>query len=72
MEYMFVYLHNMSSIPENGIGVEISSGVKPEIELLLSISFSLAVDISMDNVRFTTEVAQELEVYFIPTRSLRT
>lgn len=68
----FVNLHDMSRIPKDWIDVEISSGVEPEIDLLLSVSFSLGVDICMDNVRLTTEVAQKLEVYLIPTRSLGT
>ena len=34
--------HNVMRIPENGIGVEISSRVEPKIELLLSVAFALA------------------------------
>lgn len=58
-------LHNVYGIPEDRISVEISSGVKPEVELLLSVAFSLAVNICVKNVRITTKISQELEVNLI-------
>lgn len=36
-----------------GVVVEISSRVKPRIELLLSVSVSLYIEVCMDNVRLS-------------------
>ena len=59
-------LHNALRIPKDGIGVKICSWVKPEIELLFSVAFSLAEDISVKDVRITAKISQELKVYLIP------
>lgn len=59
-------LHDALGIPKNGIGVKICSWDKPEVELLLSVSFALAEDIGVKNVRVTTQIPQELKVYLIP------
>ena len=59
-------LHDSLWVPEDGIGVEISSWIKPEVKLLLPVAFALAKHIGMKNVRITTQVPQELEVYLIP------
>jgi hypothetical protein len=64
-----VNVHNALGIPKNGIGVKISSWVKPEIELLLSVALALAEDIGVKDVRIATQIPQELEVYLVPCRS---
>lgn len=51
--------------------MEISGRVKPEIELLLSVSFSLSEDIGVHNIRVPTSISQELKIYLIMSRSLR-
>lgn len=64
-------LHNFSGVPMYGVVVEISSWVKPRVELLLLASISLCVDVSVDNVRLSRNIPQELIVYFVmvaPTR----
>jgi hypothetical protein len=63
-----VSLHDSLWVPKDGIGVEISSWIKPEIKLLLLVAFALAIHISMKNVRISTQVPQELKVYLIPGR----
>ena len=45
--------------------MEISSRVKPKVELLLSVSLALAEHISVKNVWIATEIAQEFKVDFI-------
>lgn len=52
--------------------MKISSGIKPQAELLLFLSFSLSVYISVKGVRIAAEVAQELEIYLVVVRSIRT
>ena len=56
----------MLGLPDDGISVKISCGIEPEIELLLSVAFSLAEDISVKDVRITAKISQELKVYLIP------
>ena len=48
------YLHNALRVPKDGVSVEISSWVEPEIELLLSVSFALAEHIGVKNIGITT------------------
>ena len=55
----------MLGIPEDGIGMEISSWVEPEVELLLSVSLALAEYVSVKNVWITTEISQEFKVDFV-------
>lgn len=62
----FSYLHHSEGIPEDGVVVKIQSRVEPEMKLLLSITFTLGNNISMNSVRFTTEIPQEFKVYLIP------
>lgn len=56
----------MCRIPEKGVGVKICSWVEPEVELLLPITLALGVHVGMNDVRITTQIAQELKVYLIP------
>lgn len=55
-------IHSVLGIPENRVSVEISSWVKPQIELLLSVSFALCEKVSMNYVRIAAEVSQEFKV----------
>lgn len=40
-------------------------GVKPKIELLFSIAYTLGVDICVDYVGLSSDVSQELKIYLI-------
>lgn len=51
-----ICLHNVLGLPYDWIGVEILSGIEPEIELLLPVSFPLCEDISVEDVRITRDV----------------
>ena len=57
----------MLRVPENGVSVEIGGGIEPKIELLLSVSLALAEDISVKDIRITTQIPQELKVNLIPS-----
>ena len=57
--------------PDDGVSVEVSCGIKPEIELLLSVSLPLSEHVSVQNVRVAAEVPQELEVDLVMCWSLR-
>ena len=48
------YLHNALRIPEDGIGMKIGSKVKPEVKLLLSVTFAICEHIGVQSVRVTT------------------
>jgi len=58
-------------VPDDGVGVEGCGGVEPEMELLLAIAFPLAVDIGVDCVWLSRNVAQKLEVYLVVGWPLR-
>lgn len=62
---MMGYLHNVLVIPKNGVVMEISSWVKPKVELHLSVANSFTKHIGVNNVRISTCVSQELKVYLI-------
>ena len=47
-------LHNALRIPEDRIGVKVSSGVKPEVKLLLFVTFAICEYIGMQSVRVAT------------------
>lgn len=61
----------MLGFPDDGVCVKISCGVKPEIELLLSVSLALSENICVENIRVTAKVSQELKVNFIVSWPLR-
>jgi hypothetical protein len=42
-----VLLHDVLGFPNDGISVEISCGIKPEIELLLSVTLALSENIGV-------------------------
>ncbi|KAK7821989.1 hypothetical protein CFP56_037055 [Quercus suber] len=48
------HLSAMYMISMDGVGVEISSGIKPKVELLFSIALAMAEDICVKDVRITT------------------
>lgn len=58
-------LHDVLGLPDDGVSVEVSSGVEPEVELLLSVPFALGKDVCVENVGVTAHVPQELEIYLI-------
>lgn len=64
-------LHNVLRFPDDGVSVEVSCGVKPEIELLLSIALALCEDVGVQNVRVAGKVSQELKVDLIMCWPLR-
>lgn len=45
--------------------------IKPEVELLFSVSLPLGEHISMNNIRVSTEVSQELKINLIMCLPLR-
>lgn len=65
------YLHNLALVPENGIGVEIIGGVKPEVEPLFSVANSIHINIGLHKVGFPCGVAQELEIELIVIWAVR-
>jgi hypothetical protein len=52
-------------LPNDGVSVEVSGGVKPKIKLLLSVTFTLSEDVCVKNIRVTTCVSQELKINLI-------
>lgn len=64
-------LHYVLGLPDDGVSVEVSCGIKPEIELLLPVAFTLSEDICMKNVRLTAHITQELKINLIMSRPLR-
>lgn len=64
-----LYLHYYLGVPDDGVCVESQSGVEPQIELLLSATFSLREDVCVQNVGLSGDVPQELEVYLIMSGS---
>ena len=68
---LLIHLHNLTWVPMNGVVVEISSWIEPRIELLLFVSYTLDIDICMDNVRLSGYVTQELKVYLVMPASCR-
>ena len=51
--------------------MEVLCGIKPEVELLLSVSLPLSVHIGVQDVRISAEVPEELEVDLIMGWPLR-
>lgn len=49
----------------DGVIVEVCSWIKPEVELLLSISFSLSEDIGVDCVWLPWWIPKKFEVYLV-------
>lgn len=55
----------MVMIPHDSVGVKIRGRIKPEVHPLLSIPFSMSVDICLNCVRLTTTVPQELKIQLV-------
>ena len=64
-------LHDVLDVPYNRVGVKIFCWVKPEVELLLSIPFPLRKHISMENIRVSAKVPQELKINLVVCWALR-
>lgn len=65
------YLHDAMGVPDNGIVVEILCRIKPKMELLFFISYSLTKHIGMEGVGVSSRVAQKLYVDLIMSAPLR-
>lgn len=50
-------LHDLLSIPDNGVSVKCSSWVEPQMELLFFVAFALRVNIGMNCVRLARNIA---------------
>lgn len=49
-------LHNAFGVPNDGIGVEGSCGIKPEMKLLFFIAFAFGIDVGMDCIWFSCNI----------------
>lgn len=58
-------LHNFGRVPVDGVVVEISSWVEPTAELLLPVSLSLNVDVRVESVRLSRDIAQKFKIDLI-------
>lgn len=52
--YIYSHLHDVLGLPNDGVSVEVSGGVKPEVELLLSVTFALSEDVCVKNIGVTS------------------
>lgn len=52
----------MEAVPEQRVGVEGSGGVEPERMPLLPVAGAVDVDVGLDQVGLSGDVAKELEV----------
>ncbi len=55
----------MLGLPDDKVSVEVSGGVEPEVELLLSVPFALGEDVCVENVRIAAYVPQELKINLV-------
>jgi len=58
-------------LPDDGVSVEVSGGVEPEIELLLSVPLAFGKHVCVENVRVTAHVSQEFKINLIMSWPLR-
>jgi len=65
------YSHNVLGLPDDGVSVEVSGGIEPEIELLLSVPFALGKHVCMENVRVAAHVSQEFKINLVMSWALR-
>lgn len=73
---MYGYLHDFIWVPQDGIVVEISSRVKPQVELHLPadispVAASPDVHVRLQPVRLPRSVPHELDVYLIMGSGMR-
>ena len=52
-------------VPDDGVSIEVFSGIKPKTVLLFSATFSFGIDVCVKGVWFTGGVPQELKVDLI-------
>lgn len=50
--------------------MEVLGGIKPEIELLLPVSFALSENICVEYVGLASHIPEEFEVDFVVSRAL--
>lgn len=55
----------MVEIPEDRVGVVGLGRIEPEVDTLLTVTFPAGKDVSLENIRLTGPVSQELEVYLV-------
>ena len=58
-------LHDISWVPENGVGVEVYCRVEPEMELLLFVALPVYKHIGVNCGRIHTQVPEKLEIDLI-------
>jgi len=58
-------------LPDDGVSVEVSGGVEPEVELLLSVPLALGKHVCVENVRVTAHVSQEFKINLVMSWPLR-
>ena len=66
-----VYVHDVLGSPGDGVSVEVTGGVEPEVELLLPVALPLSEYIGVEDIRISTYVSQELEVDLVMRWPLR-
>lgn len=52
-------------VPDDGVGMEVCSGIKPELVPLLSATFPSGIQVSVQGVRLASGVPQELKVNLV-------
>lgn len=63
--YKIGNLHSYILVPEQGIRVEVSSRVKPQINALLAVSLSLCEYVGLEDDGFACLVAEKLKIHLI-------
>lgn len=61
-ELVFRNLHDVVMIPKYAVRVEFCWRIEPKIDPLFSVTFAVGIHISLDCVRLSGAVAQELEI----------
>ena len=56
------YLQNGIAIPEERVGMEASSGIKPKRVPLLSISSPVHINVCLNKVWFSRHISQEFKI----------
>lgn len=65
------YIHNLALVPEDGVGVEISRWIEPEIQSLLSVPDAIHVDVRLHQIGLSSRVSKELEIEFVVISTVR-
>lgn len=61
-------LHYLARAPADGVGVEVLGGIEPQAQSLLPVPNPVNVHVSLNQVRLTSGIAQELKVELIVVR----